>query len=161
MAWNTLYMRPKSPTWICFFADHLSDSFLKPLEFISYLKVICAQSWGLKEPIWDLRSPKMSSQQAHSWIRMKKNTLYVFPIFRHVVFDISRHKLLRWQWSPAGCVGERPGGCLGQAGTVWEQEEKQFDILWSQGRNPGDTGGSHSKSVTNICWVKKGIYMYV
>ena len=67
MAWNTLYMRPKSPDLgFALFADHLPDSFLKPLEFISYLKVICAQSWGHKEPIWDLRSPKKSSQQPHS-----------------------------------------------------------------------------------------------
>ena len=77
MVWNTLYMKPKSPVLgFALFADHLPDSFLKPLEFISYLKVICAQSWGPKEPIWDIRSPKMRSQQAHSWIRMKKNTLY-------------------------------------------------------------------------------------
>ena len=54
------HMRVKSPD-LRLFADHLPDSFLKPLEFISYLKVICAQSWGPKEPIWDLRSPKMSS----------------------------------------------------------------------------------------------------
>ena len=67
MAWNTLYMMPKSPDLgFALFADHLPDSFLKPLEFISYLKVICTQSWGPKEPIWDLRSPKISSHQAHS-----------------------------------------------------------------------------------------------
>ena len=52
MAWNTQYMKPKSPDLgFALFADHLPDSFLKPLEFISYQKVICAQYWGLKEPI--------------------------------------------------------------------------------------------------------------
>ena len=67
MAWNTLYMRPKSPDLgFALFAAHLTDSFLKPLEFILYLKVIRAQSWGPKEPIWDPRTPKMRSQQAHS-----------------------------------------------------------------------------------------------
>ena len=67
MACTTLYMRPKSPDLeFALHADHLHDSFLKPLEFISYLKVICAHSWGPKEPILDLRSPKMSSEQAHS-----------------------------------------------------------------------------------------------
>ena len=67
MAWNTLYMRPKLPDLgFALFADHLPDSFLKPLELLSYLKVICAQSWGPKKPILDLRSPKMSSEQAHS-----------------------------------------------------------------------------------------------
>ena len=39
MAWNTLYMKPKSPDLgFALFADHLPDSFLKPLEFISLPK---------------------------------------------------------------------------------------------------------------------------
>ena len=58
-----------------------SAQFLKPFEFISYLKVICAQSWGPIEPIWDLRSPKRSSQQAHSWIRMKKTPCILYYVY--------------------------------------------------------------------------------
>ena len=51
MAWNTLLMRPKSPDLqFALLADHLPDSFLDPLEFISCLKVICTQSWGPKKP---------------------------------------------------------------------------------------------------------------
>ena len=89
MAWNTLYMKPKSPDLgFALFADHLPDSSLKPLEIMFYLKVICTQSWGPKEPFWDLRSPKMSSQQGkESWIRIK-NTLYS-SIFAFIILTAS------------------------------------------------------------------------
>ena len=91
IAWNTLYMRPKSPDLgFVLFLDHLLDSFLKPYEFISYLKVICAQFWGPKVPFWDLRSAKMSSRQAHSCIRMKKTPCIVPEI--HIT-----HLSVKWK----------------------------------------------------------------
>ena len=54
-------MRHKSPDLgFILFADHLPDSFLKPLELISYLNVICAQSWEPKEAFGNLRGNKIS-----------------------------------------------------------------------------------------------------
>ena len=75
--------------------------------------------------------------------QLRDGMLSIFTTFQHVVFTISRHQPVGWLRSPAGRVGERPGGGLGQARAVWEQEEKQPDILWSEGRKPGDTGGPH------------------
>ena len=76
---------------------------------------------------------------------VKVSVSWIF--LQHVVFVISRHQPLWWLWSPAGRLGERPGGGLGKARAVWKQEEKQPYILWSEGRNQGDTGGPHSKGV--------------
>ena len=42
--------------------NFVEDTFLNILESISDLKVISAQSWGHIEALWDLRSPKSSSQ---------------------------------------------------------------------------------------------------
>ena len=68
-------------SWICVFTGHLPDSILLPLELVSYLKVICAQSWEHVEAFLDLRSPKISPHWLHPWSLILSITLYILLYF--------------------------------------------------------------------------------
>ena len=80
----TLIIMPKSQDLrFVLFPGHLPDSLLLSLELISYLKVICAQSWQHIEALWDLRSPKICPKLAQFLKQIekkhpvKKVTLYL------------------------------------------------------------------------------------
>ena len=60
---DTLYIEPDSPDpEILPLDNHLSGSLLNQFQSVSDLKGISAQSWGRIEALWDIRSPKYSSQ---------------------------------------------------------------------------------------------------
>ena len=59
--WTPVYCTKSADLEFFFFADNLAASFLNLFMRVSYLKVICAQSWGHLEAIGDLRGPKSSS----------------------------------------------------------------------------------------------------
>ena len=70
----TLIIMPKSQDLrFVLFPGHLPDSLLLSLELISYLKVICAQSWQHIEALWDLRSPKICPKLAPFLKQLEKN----------------------------------------------------------------------------------------
>ena len=85
----TLIIMPKSQDLrFVLFPGHLPDSLLLSLELISYLKVICAQSWQHIEALWDLRSPKICPKLAPFLKQIeKKHPVYLIILFAYV-FDL-------------------------------------------------------------------------
>ena len=78
----TLIIMPKSQDLrFVLFPGHLPDSLLLSLELISYLKVICAQSWQHIEALWDLRSPKISPKLAPFLKQIEKK----HPVFSYMM----------------------------------------------------------------------------
>ena len=75
----TLIIMPKSQDLrFVLFPGHLPDSLLLSLELISYLKVICAQSWQHIEALWDLRSPKICPKLASFLKQIEKKHPVVY-----------------------------------------------------------------------------------
>ena len=67
------------------FPGHLPDSLLLSLELISYLKVICAQSWQHIKALWDLRSPKICPKLAPFFKQIEKKTPCIQIIDMHIL----------------------------------------------------------------------------
>ena len=65
------------------------------MEWISYLKVICAQSWEHKETLLELRSPKRSPYWPHLWILILSITLYITFLFVRPL-QVSHTATERW-----------------------------------------------------------------
>ena len=75
----TLIIMPKSQDLrFVLIPGHQPDSLLLSLELISYLKVICAQSWQHIEALWDLRSPKICPKLAQFLKQIEKK----HPVFQ-------------------------------------------------------------------------------